>query len=168
MGILKFGSMRPWICTLIIFLGGCTRESFWAQSEYIRPSDLASHKIRTPDPRRQCPDVGQRIVVYWNLPQQFRDYEDLWLILAMRFGNLEERVIREPIECSRNYFIYQLFNDEFFDKKGIQGFKAEIVSDGTVLKEWVHQIWADVIDIGICESNPWDDCDCLEDQEASP
>lgn len=43
---------------------------------------------------------------------------------------------------------YKLFNEEYDKTGGILTYKAEIVTeDGTVYREWKHQLWVNLIQI---------------------
>lgn len=138
------------LCTLLtvatLTLAGCANENLYVQSKYVTYEDLASFHVESPDPRKDCPDTGHQLLVRWSLPTCAMAANELILRLRMRYGNHEQQTLVTPIAERRGLFVYELLNDEYFCKEGIESYIAEIIADDEVIEEWRHQIWTDLID----------------------
>ncbi len=141
---------------LSLSLACCSKEELWVQSVAVRSSSLASRYVGTPDPRRECPDLGQKLVTRWKIPKSCRLEDGYFLVLAMRFGSREERVLLHPLRHHSGYYTYKLLNDEYFEREGIQSFKAEIVLEDRMIYEWRHQVWVDLMEIPISDEPNWE------------
>ena len=124
---------------------GCNQHALLVESHYISYEDLASYHVGSPDARKACPDMGQRLFTSWSLPKVCLDSEELYLRLQLRFGNREEKVLIVPIDRTAGMFTYSLLNEEFCQHNGILTYMAEIVADGEVIEEWRHQMWTQFI-----------------------
>lgn len=100
--------------------------------------------VSTPDPALDCPSVGQRLIVRWNLPDLPKGAE---LVLHLRFRNREDEVQRFCLTRLRGKHVFELRDHEYISSQGILTYKAEIVSGDEVLHEWLHQVWAPRIEI---------------------
>lgn len=139
--------MKPYAIWLGIplFLCACCKGFLTVQTDYITVRDLASYFVNTPDPRQNCPSVGQRLIVSWSLPKYFLCYENLRLEITIRFKNHEE--VLEVIHLSKNRgtYVFTLLNEDYFSKEGILTYKVDLLGKDLVLEEWRHQIWTDLI-----------------------
>ncbi len=134
----------------LILLASCSRDCLTVQSQYIHADYLASVHVHTPDTRKENPKVGQRLLVKWTFPRaQFEKLakNGLFLILQVRFGNHQEEMRKYPIEKSRGGIVYSLLDEQYFFKKGIVTYKADIISNEKVEESWRHQVWTDIIDV---------------------
>lgn len=130
---------------LFAVLSGCVRhKGLSAFSEYVNREDLASYIIGTPDPSLNYPDVGQRLYISWNLPNEYSDSE-LLIELTMRFKDRTEIVL--PIKLCRisGTYVYELLNDEYFSRKGFLTYKIELFADGLRIENKCHQMWVESI-----------------------
>jgi len=138
----------PFFILCIMGVFGCSRQSLDVQSEYITYEDLASYHVETPDPRKECPDTGQRLFVRWSLPRHCLIPGKSTLTLVIRYGDGEERHMTINLKHSRGLLTYRLLNDEYFCKGGILTYKAYITIEDCIVDEWIHQIWTDKINFG--------------------
>lgn len=128
-------------------LSSCSKSSLSVQTDYITYKNLASYYVNTPDPRLNCPVIGQRLIISWSVPKTYLSYEDLHLEITIRFRNREEVVeIFNLLRC-RGTYVYSIFNQEYIEKRGILTYKIDLVGGGCVLEEWRHQIWTGLIEI---------------------
>jgi len=145
--------MRVMFLVIVIaLLVSCNRETLVLQSQYIYPDHLASVHAGTPDPRKENPDIGQRLIIRWAFTREvFRELKDgeLTLVVSARFGVGDDDVKEYPIEKNRGLVIYSLLNDQYFQKGGIVTYKAEILHNGEVVEWWHHQVWTEIIDVEI-------------------
>lgn len=135
--------MNSWWLIALLLLSGCTSPCLRVQTFCVRPGDLASYRVGTPDPRQICPDVGQKLVLRWALDPTLGEEVPPVLILGVRYGNGEEEWIQEPIRTFRGRFTRALLNDEYFQKRGFQAFKAEIRIGHHTVACWRHHLWED-------------------------
>lgn len=111
------------------------------QQEWVDRNFLASTKVGTPDPRQECPPEGQRLLVAWNFPGSLF-YQDLRLLLTVRFWDNSEEIISYPIE---RRWSNTAFN--FFDQK-ILTYRIQVVNrSNEIVETWEHHFWTELIDI---------------------
>lgn len=127
---------------------GCNREHLSVQTQYLNRDNLASSRVRTPDPMLYAPLVGQRLIISWALPKSYFDQNPIYLKVTIHFGNHTSMIETVPICQFRGTYVYQIMNEEFLEKEEIVTFKIDVVKDGIVLEEWRHQLWAELISVG--------------------
>jgi hypothetical protein len=71
----------------------------------------------------------------------------MFILVHLRYKNREEEVIRLNNLRSSGTYIFTLMNEEFFEKEGIRTFKAQLFAGDTLLEEWRHQLWVELIEI---------------------
>jgi hypothetical protein len=71
----------------------------------------------------------------------------MYIVIHLRYRDREEEVIQLNDLRPRGSYIYYLMNDEYFEKGGIATFKVELFSGDTLIEEWRHQLWVDLIEI---------------------
>lgn len=147
--LLKWGHgmIKHFSIVLLLFatLCGCVpREKLSAFSEYVNREDLASYLVGTPDPSLNCPTVGQRLYIRWNLPKEYA-CQELMLKLCMRFRDRSEIV--QPVQLHRisGTYVFELLDDEFFSRKGFFTYKIELFADQQLVEKWCHQMWVELI-----------------------
>jgi hypothetical protein len=132
---------------IILFFGltSCSRQHLSIYTDYLSHKNLASYRVETPDPLLADPPIGQRLIISWSLPKAIFSKENLRLEARIRFKNREE--VKENISlCKRSgTYMYSLINEDFFDKGGIFTYKVDLISNDTVLEEWRHQLWTELI-----------------------
>lgn len=144
--IAKAGVLIGVVCMVMVV--GCSRKNLEVQSTYVTYEDLASYHVGTPDPRKECPDTGQRLLVRWSLPKRCLVPDRSTLTLLIRYGDGEERHIVVNLKRPSGCLTYCLLNDDYFCRGGILTYKAYITIEDCIVDEWVHQIWTDKIDFG--------------------
>lgn len=131
---------------LIIALAitGCST-GISVQNQYFSREDLASHIVGTPDPDRNCPPIGQRLIIQWRFPQEYLYKDDLHLEVTVRFRNYVEEQFVIPVRRNHGTYIYELANQRYFDSCGIATYKIETWGCGELLDTWKHQLWVELI-----------------------
>jgi 3-deoxy-7-phosphoheptulonate synthase len=146
--LIKWGNgMLKQVCLFLLLLtvfSGCVREKLSAFSEYVNREDLASYLVGTPDPSLNYPTVGQRLYIHWDLPKEYAGQE-LMLKLTMRFRDKSEIV--QPVELYQLFgtYVFELLNDDFFDRQGFLTYKIELFADQEPIEKWCHQMWVELI-----------------------
>lgn len=135
-----------WLCVAFA-LSACCTSHLTVQSDYLTIQDLASYYVDTPDPRRNCPTVGQRLIVSWTVPKDYLSYENLRLEITIRFRNREEVKEIFHLTKTRGTYVFTLLNDDYFSKRGILTYKIDLIGNEMILEEWRHKIWADLIQL---------------------
>jgi len=131
----------------LLFLTSCRSEILTVYTEYINPDRLASYHVRTPDPKLNCPDIGQRLHIKWKVPKEWMNCEDLHIQLVIHFKNREKVSERIDLKDRRGAAIYELYNDDYFRTCGILMYKVDLMSGDQILEEWRHQIWVELIEL---------------------
>ena len=131
---------------LMLSLVGCGK-GISVQNQYFSREDLASFKMRTPDPLRNCPPIGQRLIVQWNYPAEILELEDPHLLMTIRLRDYSEERIVISICKRKGTYIYELVNQRYFDTCGIMTYKIETWGCGKPIDVWKHQLWTELITI---------------------
>ena len=114
-------------------------------TDYITLESLASYHVETPDPALIHPPLGQRLLLSWSLPKEYKSYSNLHIILTIRFYSREEVVKDLHIRRASGTYVFYLLNEEYCERGGIASYKALLEGDGHLLEEWRHQLWAELI-----------------------
>ncbi|MGM0440011.1 MAG: hypothetical protein ACQEP8_02720 [Chlamydiota bacterium] len=137
---------------VLIALQGCSLTKLDVERYPIDKAHLASSYVNTPDPRQEGVYIGQRMIAKWSLPEDMllqSSVQDLSLklLLTLRFGNSEEKVLVHHIKGAKGSFEYVLKDEDYLQKDGIQTYKAEILLGEKVITSWNHQMWTDYINV---------------------
>lgn len=127
------------------FLTSCQAHRLSIQTQYISRESLASYNVGTPDANLDHPTIGQRLLIEWSLPTDYLCYQDLTLVLKVRFKNRKEEEKSFHIQEKRGTYLYYLVNEKFCETGGIATYKAEMKSDGCIIDTWSHPLWTDLI-----------------------
>ena len=120
---------------------GCYKDHLYVQQEWVDRNFLASSHVNTPDPRQECPPMGQRLLIAWRFPRNLVD-RHLKMIFTVRLWDNEEEVFTHPIEKSRGYAAFN-----FFDER-ILTYRIQVVdSENEIVEIWEHHFWTKLIDI---------------------
>lgn len=133
------------LLSVILLLTGCQAPHLNIQTQYISREDLASSYTDTPDAEWHSPTIGQRLLIEWALPDDYSAYENLTLLLKVRFKNRQEEESRFTINNQRGTYLYYVVNEKFCQTGGIITYKAEISNGECVLDSWVHPLWMNLI-----------------------
>lgn len=126
-------------------LTGCSGSYLSVHTDYLSHKTLASYRVNTPDPLLNNPPFGQRLIISWSLPKSYFSAEHLYLEITIRFRNREEIQERIAILKPHGHCVYALLNQDYLDKRGILTYKVDLIVNGTIIEEWRHQIWTDLI-----------------------
>lgn len=139
--------MRFFAFSLFWFLCSCSKNYLYVQQEVYNEESLASTMVKTPDPRRDTPFYGQKILIGWDFPlSQFR--KDLSLKLTVRFWNNEEKTFEEKISKQRHYTSFFFSNNEKDREKKILTYKVDVFTkEGTIIQTWEHQFWTRLMEL---------------------
>ena len=104
------------------------------QQEWVDANFLASSKVGTPDPRKEHPPIGQRLIIAWDFPKSLFQ-ENLTTVATIRFWDHSEQVVTCPVERKRD-------TTAFFFPGKILTYLVQIVSNsGEVVETWEHPFW---------------------------
>lgn len=140
--------MKPFFSGLIFLLclTGCMAEPLTVRMDYISHENLASSYVNTPDPLLENPLVGQRLIVSWWLPLQYKECQDFELRIKLRYGNREEAETAFSFSKRQGWYVYSLTNEEYFEKSGIKTYYVELFADGELIDRWQHQLWVTLVE----------------------
>lgn len=127
------------------WLYSCTSEILKVHSDYLSHENLASYHVGTPDPRLNCPPVGQRLIISWLLPKDYANYSDLYLHLQIRFYDQQQEERWIPIHKRKGDYVFCLINEAYLTRGGIATYQVELKSGEICLDQWTHVLWADWI-----------------------
>ncbi len=136
-----------WVGVLIFLASCCGHGPLNVRHQYLDARYLASSHVGTPDPRR-CDFYGQQIIIQWSVPKEYRKCRDLSLLLTVRYGAAEVKEIVYKLRGRGGTCRYRLMNESFCDKRGVVTYKIEMRAGDTVIYDWHHQVWAELIDVG--------------------
>lgn len=157
--------MRFLYFLIFAILSGCNTCPLHLHTEYIGIEQLASYYVRAPDPKLCCPDIGQRLVISWNLQEKIFCYPDLRLVVSIQFKNGEEKVITYPVNNSHQTILHYCVNEDFERTGGIITYKAELRSGVYCLEIWKHLLWNETIRLDIPENEGFEELEDLIDSE---
>lgn len=126
-------------------LGSCTLHRLDVQTQYLTPDYLASNHIGTPDPRRNEPLIGQRLLVQWSLSEKELCDQELLLYLVVRFRDRQEEKVWIPVASKRGTYLFNVDADRYIETKGILTYYAQIQSSADVIAHWRHPLWVELI-----------------------
>lgn len=142
--------MRLVVIVLMLFIcSSCCSHNLYVSHEAVSKDSLASVHVNTPDPLHEVNPVGQRLFVSWKLPRSLVKSGDVQGVLKVRYFNNQQENIPFQVNSPWGRYMYSLLDDEYFEKNGLMTYKVEIIKDGKVLKEWKHQLWAELISFDI-------------------
>lgn len=126
-------------------LGSCTLHRLDVQTQYLTPDYLASNHIGTPDPRRNEPVIGQRLLIQWSLTEKELCDQELLLYLIVRFRDRQEEKVWVPVAAKRGTYLFNVDADRYIETKGILTYYAQIQSSTDVIAHWRHPLWVELI-----------------------
>lgn len=137
---------------LTLLLTACTRQNLEVFIDSIDADDLASNHVDTPDLNRLTPDMGQKLVITWNLSRSWAIRE---IRARVRFHNHEETLLIFPLTHFRGVKVYELINEDYCAKGGIATYLVELYQNDELLDTVQHTLWCDLITVG-CENDHLD------------
>ncbi len=137
--------MRKILLPLLLILGGCQKYELSVSEQSIDERYLSSTYIGTPDPRKEHPPTGQKLIIDWSIPSDILA-QNPCLALHLIYWDYTEETLYYPVYYQRGYQVYSLLDCDYEKKQGIITYKAEIFTDqGDVYREWKHQLWVPLI-----------------------
>lgn len=140
-----FCKIRVLLLGIIPFLQGCQSHGLFSYSYLFNRESLASYSIKTPDPQLNFPPLEQRIFIRWNLPASFLNNSPLILKLTILFHNHTEETVSFEIKKERGSLLYKIEKGDFCEKEGVLTYKTELFYQNTLLYQWHHRLWTDLI-----------------------
>jgi hypothetical protein len=145
-------SIGTWAVRRVLFVlffllfTSCYKNHLFVQQESVDGNDLASFFVKTPDPRKAHPPIGQKILVGWDFPRALFLEELDHLTITVHFWDQEEKKIEHPIDRRRGYASFFFSNPTKDPVKKILTYKVEIFKkDQTILETWKHHFWTELI-----------------------
>lgn len=137
--------MRLFAYFLLLVATSCSDSYFSAHTESFTVRDLASYRVGTPDFRRFCPNLGQRLFLCWDI----RDCcpEASHIELVVRYYNCEQNCIRIDIEELCGSYTYVLADQDYLCSGGILSYVARLYSGEQLCTQAQHHLWTELIEI---------------------
>jgi hypothetical protein len=130
---------------ILALFTGCDKYYVSVRQIHVDDQYLASTHVGTPDPRRNPPPSGQKLVIDWQIPPEVLG-QNPKIVLHLLFKNHVEMREIYPIKNKCDTKVYSLLNDEYFVTGGLLTYRAEIVlEDGEIYRDWKHQLWVNLI-----------------------
>jgi hypothetical protein len=130
---------------LLLLLAGCDKYYLSLREVPVDASYMASTHVRTPDPRKNDPPHGQKIVLKWSVPPELLEQHPQIVFRAI-YKNHTEKTFVYPIESRLGYTVYSLLDQEWDQTGGLLTYSADIMtSDCRVFRDWKHQLWVNLI-----------------------
>ena len=123
----------------------CNESYLSVYTDYLSHENLASYYIKTPDPLTNNPPIGQRLIIMWMMPQEYRSTTDLQLQITIRFRNHEETIRTIDLPGLKGTYVYELLNDDYIKHRGFLCYKIDLISADGIIEEWRHKMWTDFI-----------------------
>ena len=134
-------------CAAALCLSSCQKYYLSVCQQWVDARYLASTHVNTPDPRQANPPIGQMLSMDWRVPKELLSQKP-YIELDLIFWDYTETKKTFPIDKRMGWVSYQLLGEEYDKTGGILTYKASIkTSDGTVYREWKHQLWVKLIQI---------------------
>lgn len=144
---------RPahWIIRFVVLicLAGCTKPPLEVYSEYLGIEQYASYHVNSPDPCLFCPEIGQQLIIKWNIPHEYLCYPDLKIIIIVRLQNGEERQAEILCERASGETAWKIIRREYLETGGISTYKVELYSGEIPLISTQHSLWNETIQLNI-------------------
>ncbi|MFI5343180.1 MAG: hypothetical protein ACHQUC_03055 [Chlamydiales bacterium] len=135
------------------FLTSCQVHHLNVQTQYLTHENLASYYVGTPDPEKDCPTIGQRLLIEWSLPTDDLCSGDLKLNLKIRFRNKKEDEVWVPINEKSGTYLYYVINKKYCQTGGIATYKVDLIGNGCILETWQHPLWSELITFQIPQNH---------------
>ncbi|MDN3504507.1 MAG: hypothetical protein P0S95_02890 [Rhabdochlamydiaceae bacterium] len=131
----------PFFFLLILIGTSCRPLS--VDRRYTNSGSLASNFVKSPDPLKENPPLGEKLWVSWKLPSKyFRNNDKYILNLRVVKKNLEEDVVTFPVTHRIGRVVYSCMGEQYSESGGVLTYKAEIVTlDGVVIKTVKQSMW---------------------------
>lgn len=130
---------------ITISLFSCTREPLDVSTQYWGRKDLASVIIDTPDPAKNHPLFGQRILISWSISKKEFEEGALSLHIKVNLKNNERIDQIVPLNERSGSYQFKIYGNDFVKKGGLLSYLIELQSDGKVIATKQHKLWVEPI-----------------------
>lgn len=140
--------MKAWISLIALVGFGCSAQKrLVVYNQPINNKYYSSVYAETPNPKVDRKEVGQRLVISWDIPyRDFRKYS--WQArLIVQFGDRTEEKFTHEIDEFEGDWILKYSGRPFIDKRGVVSYKGELLQNGHVVDTFQHQLWCDLIQL---------------------
>jgi hypothetical protein len=132
---------------IISSLTSCSRKPLDVSTQYWSRKDLASVIIDTPDPAKNHPKFGQKILISWSVSKKILSQGPLELDLKVNLKN-NERIYRKVLLKKRSgTYQFEIYGDDFTKKGGLLSYFVELQSNGKPINTKRHKLWVEPITI---------------------
>src|SRR3990167_6702673 len=139
---------RALVVLALVFLMSCQRHYVSVSQRWIDGPNLASAKANTPDPRAENAPLGQMIVVDWVLSRDMLKQHP-HIELDVIYWDYTTKTFSFPIKERMDWVTYKCLNEDYEKTGGILTYRAKILTEaGEVMREWRHQLWVNLIQLG--------------------
>lgn len=138
--------MKYLILSIIaVSLTACSTKPLDVTTEYWSRKDLASSIMDTPDPNKDKPIFGQRILISWSVSKKTFDEGLLELLIKVKLKNGQQTDQKIALEKSSGTYIFPIYGDDFTKKEGLQSYLIELQSNGQTIGTKRHKLWVNPI-----------------------
>ena len=129
-----------------VFLLGCG-PCLSVKKEWIDKHSLASVYVGSPDPRKENPPIGEKLLIKWNISEK-EMRENPTLVVKILYKDLSQDILLHPVSKRCGFFTHSLSGKKYREKEGYLTYKAEIQGEGgVVFKEWKQHLWIERLTI---------------------
>ena len=139
--------MKYFILPLLIFsLVSCsTSPHLEVTNQYWSRKDLASFIVNTPDPSKNDPIFGQRLIMSWSVSKKTFDSGPLELLIKVKLKNNEQIDQIIPLKETSGSYYFPIYGDDFTKKGGLLSYFVELKSNGETIGVCRHKLWVEPI-----------------------
>jgi hypothetical protein len=137
--IVKFSLL---LISVAFTLSSCCKRPLWGRLQALCYSDLASSRIGAPDPFKNA-YTGQQITLSWKVSKHYKNLE-LYLTFINGLHNQERYKL--PVDDYKGSFSFKVVNYNYYCRRGILTYKAELFSDGKLVAFFAPRTWVEFIE----------------------
>lgn len=138
-------TVRALVCISLFFLCSCSSTSLTVRSQNFDRTQLASYIIDTPDPQKNNPPFGERLIISWSASMKDYTKDHLDLVLRIRFRKGKELEKTIHLTQRNGSLIYPILGKEYIENGGVMSYLITLESDGKVIGQSKHKMWVDKI-----------------------
>lgn len=129
----------------LFLLCSCSKYSLHITKLNVNEESLASVFVRTKDPRKKYPLLGEELVMYWSLKKAVFEKAE-GLILDIIYKNFQTDSIYYPLEKALGMKGFFLLGEKFKNTQGFLTYRAKIVDQNKkTLASWSHKMWFNLL-----------------------
>ncbi len=92
------------------------------------------------------------MIVSWSIPKNYFSLHDIKIHVQVHFRNHTSDEFWITPKKFHGLYLYYLLNEEYFSKRGLLSYKAEVYSDGDIIENRQHHLWVNLITFPDSES----------------